>query len=194
VSTASDALRDLMRLRPTQARLVEILVSSDRPLSGREFARRLGIAPTTAIAALSRLEKAGVVTREAAGKAHLWRLDDTEEYIREWRAEHAAARRARLADLIERHYWTPFGKVLYCAQDVWDGILLDWPARKARQPPEPDGHALMAIEVHVAEHYEPGQWKMIRHDRCQVTGGETPEQAVLVTHEECTVLGRSDEP
>jgi hypothetical protein len=61
-------------------------------------------------------------------------------------------------------------------------------------PWEPDLRSLTAVEVTVAEHYEPGRWKMIRHDHCLVTGGDEPGQAMLVTHKECTVLGRSDEP
>jgi predicted ArsR family transcriptional regulator len=182
-----------MRLRPTQVRLVEILVSSKGPVSGREFARKLGISPTSAIAALKRLEKAGIVTREEAGKAHLWRLDDTEEAVREWRAEYAAARQARLLGLIKEHSGTRHLKVLCCAQDVWDEIRMASAPAPARRPWEPDLHSLTAVEVTVAEHYEPGQWKMIRHDHCQVTGGETQEQAMLVTHLECTVLGRSDD-
>ena len=182
-----------MRLRPTQVRLVEVLVSSNGPVSGREFARRLGISPTSAIASLKRLEKAGVVTREEAGKAHLWRLDDTEEAVREWRAEYAAARHARLLGLIKEHSGTRHLKVLCCAQDVWDEIRMASVPAAPRQPWEPNLHFLTAVEVTVAEHYEPGQWKMIRHDHCLVTGGDEPGQAMLVTHEECTVLGRSDE-
>jgi hypothetical protein len=33
----------------------------------------------------------------------------------------------------------------------------------------------------------------IRHDHCEVIGGENREQAMLVTHGECTVLGRSED-
>jgi DNA-binding Lrp family transcriptional regulator len=181
-----------MMLRPTQVSLVEILVSSNGPVSGREFARKLGISPTSAIAALKRLEKAGVVTREEVGKAHLWRLDDTEEAVREWRAEYAAARQARVLGLIREHSGTRHLKVLWCARDVWEEIQLASVAAAPPMPWEPDLRSLMAIQVTVAEHYEPGQWKMIRHDHCQVTGGEIPGQAMLVTHEGCTVLGRSE--
>ena len=193
MNARSDALRDIMRLRPTQVRLVEILVSSNGPVSGREFARKLGISPTSAIAALKRLEKAGVVTREEVGKAHLWRLDDTEEAVREWRAEYAAARQARLLGLLKEHSGTRHRKVLCCAQDVWDEVRMASALAAPRQPWEPDLRSLTAVEVTVAEHYEPGRWKMIRHDHCLVTGGETQEQAMLVTHKECTVLGRSED-
>jgi predicted ArsR family transcriptional regulator len=193
VNARSDALRDVMRLRPTQVRLVEILVSSNGPVSGRAFARKLGISPTSAIAALKRLEKAGVVTREEVGKAHLWRLDDAEEAVREWRAEYAAARQARLLGLIKEHSGTRHLKVLHCAQDVWDEIRVASAPAAPRMPWETDLRSLTAVEVTVAEHYEPGRWKMIRHDHCQVTGGETQEQAMLVTHEGCTVLGRSED-
>jgi DNA-binding MarR family transcriptional regulator len=193
VSARSEALWNLLRLRVTQVRLMEILVASPGPVSGREFARKLGLSPTSAIAALKRLEKAGVVTREEHGKAHLWRLDDTNEAVREWRAEYAAARHARLLGLIKEHSGTRHLKVLHCAQDVWDEVRLASVPAVPRQPWEPDLRFFTAIEVTVAEHYEPGRWKMIRHDHCQVIGGENQEQAMLVTHEECTVLGRSED-
>jgi predicted ArsR family transcriptional regulator len=195
MTSRSEALWNLLRLRVTQVRLMEVLVASHGPVSGREFARKLGISPTSAIAALKRLEKAGVVTREAVGKAHLWRLDDTEEAVREWRAEHAAARQARLLGLIKEHSGTRHQKVLHCAQDVWDEVRVASAPAAPRRPWEPDLRSLTAIEVTVAGHYEPGRWKMIRHDHCLVTGGDEPGQAMLVTHEECTVLGTSeDEP
>lgn len=193
MTSRSDALWNLLRLRVTQVRLMEILVASPGPVSGREFARRLGISPTSAIASLKRLEKAGVVTREEVGKAHLWQLDDTEEAVREWRAEYAAARQARLLGLLKEHSGTRHLKVLYCAQDVWEEVRLASIPAAPRRPWEPDLRSLTAVEVTMAKHYEPGQWKMIRHDHCLVIGGETQEQAMLVTHDGCTVLGRSED-
>lgn len=191
MNTYSAALRAL--LRPTQMRLIEILAASHKPVSGREFARRLEISSTSAIAALKRLEKAGIVTREEFGKAHLWQLDAKDRTVAGWLAERAAARHDRLIGLISRHSGTKHLKVLNCAQDVWDEIRMTVPPAPPRQPWEFDLHSLTAIEVSVAEHYEPGRWKMIRHDHCQVIGGETEEQAMLVTHDECTVLGTSED-
>jgi hypothetical protein len=46
-------------------------------------------------------------------------------------------------------------------------------------------------EILVIPHYEPGQWKLTRHDACTVIGGETIDQALIVSHENCTVLGRN---
>jgi DNA-binding transcriptional ArsR family regulator len=191
VTTYSAALRAI--LRPTQMRLIEILAASRGPVSGREFARRLEISPTSAIAALKRLEKAGIVIREEAGKAHLWRLDETDQIVRGWLAERSAARHDRLLGLIQRHSGTRYLKILNCAQDVWAEIRLTAPPAQPRLPWDFDLHSLTAIEVHVAEHYDPGRWKMTRHDHCQVIGGETREQAILVTHDDCTVLGESED-
>jgi DNA-binding Lrp family transcriptional regulator len=193
MTSRSDALWNLLRLRVTQVRLMEILVAAPGPVSGREFARRLGISPTSAIAALKRLEKAGVVMRREAGKAHLWELDDTEPAVRAWRAEYAAERHARLLGLIKEHSGTRHLKELWCARDVWDEVRMASVPAAPRMPWEPDLHSLTAVEVHLAEHYEPGRWKMIRHDHCLVIGGDEPGQAMLVTHLECTVLGRSED-
>jgi hypothetical protein len=46
-------------------------------------------------------------------------------------------------------------------------------------------------EVQVIPHYEPGQWKLTRHDACDVIGGYTIEDAVIVSHRNCTVLRES---
>jgi hypothetical protein len=46
-------------------------------------------------------------------------------------------------------------------------------------------------EVQVIPHYEPGQWKLTRHDACEVTGGETIGQAVIVSHRDCTVIAEN---
>lgn len=46
-------------------------------------------------------------------------------------------------------------------------------------------------EILVIPHYEPGQWKLTRHDACDVTGGYTIEDAVIISHKNCTVLGEN---
>jgi hypothetical protein len=66
---------------------------------------------------------------------------------------------------------------LTCAQDVF-GELQEVPLSA-----EP--------EILVIPHYEPGQWKLVRHDSCDVIGGETIDQALIVSHENCTVLGEN---
>lgn len=191
MSASSDALRDLLRLRPTQVRLVDILAAASAPVSGRAFARWLGISPTSAIASLKRLEKAGIVTREEVGKAHLWRLDVTNPAVLDWKAAYVARRRGVLLGLIREHSWTKYGKVLLCAQDVWADVKASVPPAPPRMPWEVDLD-LFGIQVNVIDSYEPGRWRVVRHDHCQVIGGETQEQAMLVTHEGCTVLATSD--
>jgi hypothetical protein len=91
MTSASDSILSL--LRPTQLRLMEILALSARPVSGREFARILEISPTSAIAALKRLEKAGIVYWEPSGKAHLWRLAESDPTVQAWLAETGARSR-----------------------------------------------------------------------------------------------------
>lgn len=67
---------------------------------------------------------------------------------------------------------------LTCAQDVF-GEIQEFPVSDE-------------INVQVIPHYEPGQWKLTRHDACDVTGGYTIEDAVIISHKNCTVLARND--
>jgi hypothetical protein len=69
---------------------------------------------------------------------------------------------------------------LVCGQDVF-GELQEFDL-----PEDPE------IDILVPVHYEHGQWKLVRHDACDVIGGETIDQAVIVTHRRCTILGQSD--
>ncbi len=77
---------------------------------------------------------------------------------------------------------------LQCAPDVCRAL--------PRSPLEgyrnvsPDIPASMALGIRVTmmDHYEPGRWRLIRHDRCDVIGGFDLGQAVMITHEHCTVL------
>lgn len=182
----------LSLLRPTQLRLVKILASSSSPVSGREFARRLEISPTSAIASLKRLERAGLVTRRRFGKAHLWSLNVSNKVMADWLAAFAAQRRHILLGLIKEHSWTKYGKVLLCARDVWEDIQRSSDQVPQRMPWEADLSFFTGVQVTVIDSYEPGRWKMIRHDHCEVIGGETPDQAMIVTHERCTILGESE--
>jgi hypothetical protein len=81
-----------------------------------------------------------------------------------------------LAALITR--WAAGGVALElaCGQDVFGEI------QEFELPDSPE------IDILVPAHYESGQWKLVRHDACDVIGGETIDQAVIVTHRDCTVL------
>lgn len=49
--------------------------------------------------------------------------------------------------------------------------------------------SVMGIEVNVAWHYEPGQWKLVLHDHCElIAGGENPGDAMIASHAMCTVM------
>ena len=92
----------------------------------------------------------------------------------------------RLEALIRDHWATRYLKVLTCAPDVWR--KLQDVSREAeekdpgRAPFMPDPlMSMLGIQV-VVEDREPGWWRMIRHDHCEVAG-ET------VTHDRCTRLG-----
>ena len=67
---------------------------------------------------------------------------------------------------------------LVCAEDV-AGELAEVPWENP------------VAEVYVSPHYEPGQWKLTRHDACDVTGGETIEQAMIVSHRKCTLIAQN---
>jgi len=81
---------------------------------------------------------------------------------------------ARLVSL-----WNGSAVTLTCAADVMHEL----------EETEYDGAE--APEVQVVPWYEPGQWKLTRHDSCDVVGGKTIEDAVIVSHKNCTVLAES---
>jgi len=90
--------------------------------------------------------------------------------------------------LLREHYGTPCHKVLTCAQDVCDALA----AASAHVPARRHSwEFLFGVAVIVSPDSPPGTWKMTRHDHCDVTGGEREEDAVMVTHRDCTILGRS---
>lgn len=66
---------------------------------------------------------------------------------------------------------------LTCAQDVF-GELQEFPV-------SPD------VEVLVVPWYGHGSWKLTRHDSCDVTGGRTIDEALIVSHARCTVLAKN---
>lgn len=81
----SEQLRAL--LDGTAFRTLESLASADAPVSGRALARALNVAPTTALGALARLEKAGFAATETAGRSNLWYLNEDNPTIRRWLEE-----------------------------------------------------------------------------------------------------------
>ena len=68
---------------------------------------------------------------------------------------------------------------LTCAQDVFYEL-------QEILPTEAD-----EVQVTVIPHYEPGQWKLMRHDSCDVIGGATIDEALIISHKDCTVLGEN---
>lgn len=97
----------------------------------------------------------------------------------------------RLTGLIKEHYGTKYQKVLQCAQDIWDALKETSAPAEPRRPWEPDLTFLTGINITVIPSYAPGRWKLVRHDHCEVIGGETIDQAMIVTHEDCTILAES---
>jgi predicted nucleotidyltransferase/biotin operon repressor len=70
----------------TRARVLDVLLSADQPLSGREIARRAELSPTTAARALDGLEAAGIACSRTRGRSHLWTLRDDNEFVTQVRA------------------------------------------------------------------------------------------------------------
>ena len=68
--------------------------------------------------------------------------------------------------------------LLTCAEDV-AGELAEVPWENP------------VAEIQVIYHYDPGQWKLTRHDSCDVIGGETIDQAIIVSHRDCTVIAQN---
>jgi hypothetical protein len=93
----------------------------------------------------------------------------------------------RLEALIRDHWAAPHLKVLTCAPDVWRKLQDISREAEERDPGRPlfmpaPLMPLLGIQVRVQEGREPGWWRMIRHDHCEVSGSE-------VTHDRCTWLG-----
>jgi hypothetical protein len=99
-----------------------------------------------------------------------------------------------IAGLIREHSGTKYQKVLTCAQDVADALADVSTPAPPRMPWEADLTFLTGINVVVSPDAAPGTWQLLRHDHCEVIGGETPDQAMIVTHRDCTVLGSNDGP
>ena len=73
--------------------------------------------------------------------------------------------------------------------DPWDFLVMEGDVRRLV--------SLMGFEVHVHPDYQPGQWKMTKHDHCQVID-QGPDAATaeryIVSHEQCTVMDEEPAP
>lgn len=83
------ALRSLLSL--TEFEALEVLAGWPTSITGRELARRLGVAPTTASTALAKLGQAGFATSEEHGRAYRWRLNRHDPTIAGWLLESGSA-------------------------------------------------------------------------------------------------------
>ena len=82
-------------------------------------------------------------------------------------------------DRNDRHY-----RVLYCAPDVYEAL--------AERQGKPDaGNIGFTYVTCVMGTRPPGWWKLVLHDRCDVIGGHSVDDAMIATHDDCTVLGES---
>lgn len=70
----------------TRARVLDVLLASAAALSGREIARRGGVAPTSAGDALEALYEAGLVRVRPDGRSHLWSIAEEHALVRLLRA------------------------------------------------------------------------------------------------------------
>ena len=64
-----------------------VLAASPTPLSGRQVATALQVAPTTATGALGRLRDAGFATSSREGRADRWYLNTDHSVVRSWLEE-----------------------------------------------------------------------------------------------------------
>jgi predicted nucleotidyltransferase len=65
-----------------RARVLDVLLAADGPLSGRDVAKRCGVSPTTAGDALDELAERGLVRVAPRGRALLWQVDEDHAFIR----------------------------------------------------------------------------------------------------------------
>jgi len=90
----------------------------------------------------------------------------------------------RLVADIALVYGLPGWKVITCARDVSDELA----ARTRENPPGFSVtwggklESLLGVMVAVNPAYPPGQWRLVRHDRCEIAPGD------LIVHDNCTVI------
>lgn len=68
-----------------RARVLDVLLSSSDPMSGREVSRRASLSPTTASLKLQDLEDAGLVTSWGDRRSHRWQLREDNLLVRQLR-------------------------------------------------------------------------------------------------------------
>jgi hypothetical protein len=88
----------------------------------------------------------------------------------------------------------PAVKTLSCAPDVeerlreealaapypWDFLVTEGDERRLV--------SLMGFQVHVIPHYQPGHWKLVKHDRCETVCGGGIDEGTIIVHDDCTVM------
>jgi predicted nucleotidyltransferase/biotin operon repressor len=82
-----------------RSRVLDVLLTADAPLSGREIAKHAGLSPTTANAKVVELEDAGLVTTVVDGRAHRTSVRHDHPLVRELR-HFARAQDADVAQLV----------------------------------------------------------------------------------------------
>jgi hypothetical protein len=85
MATATETLQ--ATLSETEYGALKVLAESTSELSGRKIAGALGVSPTTANSALSKLSEAGFATSRRAGRATLWQLAVSNPSISTWLEE-----------------------------------------------------------------------------------------------------------
>lgn len=70
----------------SRARVLDVMLASDGPLSGREVASRAEIAPTTANEALEALYEAGLAQVKPKGRSYIWSITEEHALVRMLRA------------------------------------------------------------------------------------------------------------
>jgi DNA-binding transcriptional ArsR family regulator len=95
MATAEETLQ--ATLSESEYGALKVLAESTGPLSGRKIAAAVGVSPTTANDALSKLSDAGFATSRRSGRAILWQLEVSSPSISEWLAEAMPTERAPLS-------------------------------------------------------------------------------------------------
>jgi DNA-binding transcriptional ArsR family regulator len=85
VASTTDTLRTT--LNDTAYEALVLLTESPTPLSGRMVAALLGVAPTTATTALSKLRESGFAASSREGRADRWHLATDNPIVRAWLEE-----------------------------------------------------------------------------------------------------------
>ena len=87
MASSVDMLRST--LGDTAYDALKALAASPKPLSGRQVATALRVAPTTATATLGKLREAGFATSSREGRADRWHLNTDHTVVRSWLEENA---------------------------------------------------------------------------------------------------------